>query len=213
MNRIDLKSNAKVWVKFLKSHLMPTIHATIVSHDKLILVYAIVKGLIIDVGKVIEKEIRECALKKQKITALFFPSLIIGICEASGARFEAKNKRSNSKASYYRNSRAPCSVKAEQALELDEMIEALNEAQQAYVRDQMEENQRFWTYLHYLKAQKYQFALYMKSKDANFPYLLLQQFNFGQAEAAAAAVGSENATIGNEREIQYKEEYNQSKKK
>lgn len=97
MNRIDLKPNAKVSVKILKSHLMPTTHATIVSHDKLILLYAIVKGLIIDVGKVIEKEIGECALKKQKFTALFFSSLIIGICEASGARFEAKNKRVKNK--------------------------------------------------------------------------------------------------------------------
>lgn len=53
----------------------------------------IVNGLAIDVRKVIEKEIRKCAFKKQKTIALLFPSLITGIYEAFRVKFEAKDER------------------------------------------------------------------------------------------------------------------------
>ena len=76
---------------------MPTAHTTTVSQDRLTLLYTIVKGLAIDVGKVTEKEIRECAIKKQKSTALLFPSLITGICEAFKVKFEASNERVKNK--------------------------------------------------------------------------------------------------------------------
>ena len=72
---------------------MPTTHTTIVSQDRLILLYAIVKGLAIDVGKIIEKEITECTTIKQKYATLLFPSLITGICEASRVKFEASDER------------------------------------------------------------------------------------------------------------------------
>lgn len=61
INRIDLKPTVKVWVKFLKSRLMSTTHTTTASQDRLLLLYVIVKGLKIDVGKVIERDIRDCA--------------------------------------------------------------------------------------------------------------------------------------------------------
>lgn len=61
INRIDLKPTVKVWLKFFKSRLMSTTHTTTVSQDRLLLLYAIVKGLRIDAGKVIEREIRDCA--------------------------------------------------------------------------------------------------------------------------------------------------------
>ena len=44
VNRIDLKPIAKVWVKFLKSRLISIAHMTIISQDRLILLYATVKG-------------------------------------------------------------------------------------------------------------------------------------------------------------------------
>ena len=72
---------------------MPTIHTTTVSWDRFILFYAIVKSLAIDVGKIIEKEIKECAMKKQKYVALLFLSLITGICEVSGVQFEESIER------------------------------------------------------------------------------------------------------------------------
>ena len=93
VNRIDLKQIAKAWVKFLKSRLMPTTNTTTISQDRLILLYAIVKGLAINVGKIIEQEIKKCATKKQKSATLLFPSLISGICEALGVKFMASDKR------------------------------------------------------------------------------------------------------------------------
>lgn len=50
VNMIDLKSI----VKFLKSMLMPTTHATTVSQDRLLLLFAIVKALTINIRRVIE---------------------------------------------------------------------------------------------------------------------------------------------------------------
>ena len=62
VSKIDLKLIAKVWEKVLKSRLMPTTHTTIVFQDRLIFLYA--KGLVIDVNKIIEREIRDFAIKK-----------------------------------------------------------------------------------------------------------------------------------------------------
>lgn len=51
-------------------------------------VNARVKGWTIDVGKVIEQEIIDCATKKKKkkSAAFLFPSLIIGIYKAFGVK-------------------------------------------------------------------------------------------------------------------------------
>ena len=92
INRIYLKPIAKVWVKFLKSRLMPTTHTTTVSQERLVLLYVIVRGLLIDVGSIIEKEIWDCAIKNHKAAALLFPSLITSIYVVSGVRFNAKDE-------------------------------------------------------------------------------------------------------------------------
>lgn len=93
VNRIDLKPITKVWVKFLESRLISTTHTTTISQDRLKLLYSIVKGLAINIREIIEKEIRKSATKKQKCTTLLFPSLITGICETSGVKFEASDER------------------------------------------------------------------------------------------------------------------------
>ena len=73
VNRIDLKRIVKVWVKCLKSRLMPTTHTTMVSQERLVFLYVIVRELPIDVGSIIVKEIRDCAVKTHKTAALLFP--------------------------------------------------------------------------------------------------------------------------------------------
>ena len=55
--------------------------------------YVIVKGLPIDVGIIIEKEIRECAMKKHKTTILLFASLITSICVVSRVHLDAQDDR------------------------------------------------------------------------------------------------------------------------
>lgn len=92
INRIDLKLIAKVWVKFLKSRLMPATHNTTVSQDRLMLLYVIVYGLPINVGAIIEREIKECAMKKHKTTALLFPFLISSLCLVSRVRVTAQDE-------------------------------------------------------------------------------------------------------------------------
>ena len=92
INMIDLKPIAKVWVKFLKSRLMPTTHTITVLQEKLVLLYVIVRGLPINVGSIIEKEIKDCAIKKHKAATLLFPSLITSICVVSNVRLEAKDE-------------------------------------------------------------------------------------------------------------------------
>ena len=92
INRMDLTPIAKVWVKFLKSRLMPTTHTTTVSQERLVLLYVIVRGLPIDVGSIIEKEIRDCAMKNHKAVALLFPSLITSICVVSEVHLDAKDE-------------------------------------------------------------------------------------------------------------------------
>ena len=89
---VYLKPIAKVWVKFLKSRLIPTTHTTTVSQERLVLLYAIVRGLPIDVGSIIAKEIRDCAVKNHRTTTLLFPSLIISICVVFDVLLDAKNK-------------------------------------------------------------------------------------------------------------------------
>ena len=91
INRIDLKPIVKVWVKFLKSMLMPTTHTTTVSQEMLVLLYAIIRGLPIDMGNIIKKEIRDCAMKNHKVAALLFLSLT-SICVVLGVRLDANDE-------------------------------------------------------------------------------------------------------------------------
>lgn len=72
---------------------MPTTHNTTILEDRFVLLFAIVKELTIDVSKIIEKEIRDCAIRKHKSAALIFPSLITSICEALWVKFEAGDER------------------------------------------------------------------------------------------------------------------------
>ena len=79
-------------MKFLKTRLMPTTHTTTISQERLVLLYVNVRGLRIDVRSIIEKEIRDCAVKSHKAATLLFPSLITSICVVSGVRLGAKDE-------------------------------------------------------------------------------------------------------------------------
>ena len=80
------------------------------------------------------------------------------------------------------------------------MLHEFSESLNACVQAQKQENQRFWTYLLHLEALKHQFAMYMKSKHADFPKSLLQQFNFQRAEETAPVEESEEVEIEEESE-------------
>ena len=53
----DLTEEAKVWFYFIKSVLLPSKHLSTVRREEAILLYALLKGYKINVGKIIEKSI------------------------------------------------------------------------------------------------------------------------------------------------------------
>ena len=57
ISRGDLTEQAKVWFYFINSILLPSKHLSTVKRDEAILLYALLKGYIIYVGKIIEKSI------------------------------------------------------------------------------------------------------------------------------------------------------------
>ena len=54
-------------------------------------------------------------------------------------------------------------AKIEQATGIEKILQELNESINACVQVQKEKNQRFWSYIVHLEAQKYQFARYCSS--------------------------------------------------
>ena len=57
ISRGDLTEEAKVWFYFISYVLLPSKHLNIVRRDEAILLYALLKGYRINVGKIIEKSI------------------------------------------------------------------------------------------------------------------------------------------------------------
>ena len=70
------------------------------SQEMLIILYVIVRGLPIDVRAIIEREIRKCAMKKHKITAMLFTSLIINLCLVSGVSPTAQDERNKNEGAF-----------------------------------------------------------------------------------------------------------------
>ena len=55
ISRGSLTKEAKVWFYFLNSVLMPSKHLSTVRKEEVVLLYAILKGYKMNVGKIIEK--------------------------------------------------------------------------------------------------------------------------------------------------------------
>ena len=70
---------------------MPTTHTTTVSQEKLVLLYVIVRGLLIDVSRIIAIKIRDCAVKTHRTAALLFSLFITSICVVFGVRLDARD--------------------------------------------------------------------------------------------------------------------------
>ncbi|KAK8943886.1 hypothetical protein KSP40_PGU004991 [Platanthera guangdongensis] len=74
---------AKVWLIFVNSSVMPTKHSNHVSFDRACIIHSIIKGILINVGHIISSQI----LKKVKTeggTQLRFPTLITSLCRYAG---------------------------------------------------------------------------------------------------------------------------------
>ncbi|MDV3193965.1 MAG: hypothetical protein Q8835_02830, partial [Sweet potato little leaf phytoplasma] len=73
-----LKSEANTWMGFIRLRLLPTTHDSTVSRDRVLLAFAILRSMSIDVGKIISSDIVDCW--KKKVGKLFFPNTITMLC-------------------------------------------------------------------------------------------------------------------------------------
>ncbi|MFQ6643391.1 hypothetical protein Gotur_018656 [Gossypium turneri] len=62
-----LKLVAKVWFYFVCYNFMPISHSSTISMEQMLLLYVILTEKSINVGKIILKEIHDCAKKRQKV--------------------------------------------------------------------------------------------------------------------------------------------------
>ncbi|KAJ4705116.1 Retrotransposon gag protein [Melia azedarach] len=85
--RTALTPAARVWYHFIKFCLRPTTHDDTVSQSKILLIYALLIGLSINIGRIILAEMRKCISKAAG--QLYFPSTITMLCAQAGVIFGA----------------------------------------------------------------------------------------------------------------------------
>ncbi|KAJ4715373.1 Retrovirus-related Pol polyprotein from transposon 17.6 [Melia azedarach] len=78
---------ARVWYHFIKFRLRPTTHDDTVSQSRILLIYALLIGLSINIGSIILAEMRKCISKA--VGQLYFPSTINMLCAQAGVIFGA----------------------------------------------------------------------------------------------------------------------------
>ncbi|MFQ6665344.1 hypothetical protein Gotur_032111, partial [Gossypium turneri] len=85
-----LKPVAKVWFSFVRYSFMPISHSSTISMERMLLLYGILTEKSINVGKIILKEIHDCA--KKKAGSAYFPSLITSLCLRARVKTQANLK-------------------------------------------------------------------------------------------------------------------------
>ncbi|MFQ6670930.1 hypothetical protein Gotur_035639, partial [Gossypium turneri] len=85
-----LKPVTKVCFYFVRYSFMPISHSSIISMERMLLLYAILTEKSINVGKIILKEIHDCA--KKKAESAYFPSLITSLCLRAHVKIQANLK-------------------------------------------------------------------------------------------------------------------------
>ena len=76
----SLKPGPLLWYHFLRFRLMPSTHDHVIHRERVVLLYCIVEGLIINVGSIIKQQIGVCA--SHNSGTLWFPCLISQLCRA-----------------------------------------------------------------------------------------------------------------------------------
>ena len=80
----DLTRNAKLFYYFVAARLMPTVVNSEVQRSRAILTYAILRGLTVDVGRVINSDMRVDIDPRGRQYSFGFPALIHGLTRAAG---------------------------------------------------------------------------------------------------------------------------------
>ncbi|MFQ6667336.1 hypothetical protein Gotur_033394 [Gossypium turneri] len=85
-----LKPVAKVWFYFVHYSFIPISHSSTISMERMLLLYIILTEKSINVGKIILKEIHDCA--KKKAGSAYFPKLITSLCLRARVKTQANLK-------------------------------------------------------------------------------------------------------------------------
>ncbi|XP_071733420.1 uncharacterized protein [Rutidosis leptorrhynchoides] len=89
--RDSLKAGLDIWVDFVKHNFFPLCNDKILQHDVAVLLYCILVGKPINVGKVIAKQIEDCARRDEG--ELWFPAVITRLCERHNVHQSKVDKR------------------------------------------------------------------------------------------------------------------------
>ena len=73
-----LIAEANLWLYFIKRSLIPTTHDASISRDRAMVIYCIMRGIRLDVGRIIAPQIRGLFFKPRG--QLFFPFLVTRLC-------------------------------------------------------------------------------------------------------------------------------------
>ena len=92
IDRGDLTEANKVWFYFVNSILTPSKHVSTVRQDRAILLYALVKGWNLNVGKIVERSILDYA-ENSFSRNIPYPSLITLPCIKGGVTFSETKKK------------------------------------------------------------------------------------------------------------------------
>ena len=92
INRGDLSEAVKVWFYFVNYVLTPSKHVSIVRQDRVILLYALVKGFNKNVGKIVEQSILNY-VKNNFSGNIPHASLITLLCIKGGVTFSETEER------------------------------------------------------------------------------------------------------------------------
>ncbi|WVY92659.1 hypothetical protein V8G54_031747, partial [Vigna mungo] len=74
----------KYWVAFIHTNLSPCSHVSDLTTSRVVLLFYILQGKQINVGRLIAQEINECAYSANSKSPLEHPSLITHLCELAG---------------------------------------------------------------------------------------------------------------------------------
>ena len=78
----DLVPAALIWFYFLRHSIMPTTHTTHLSFARALLIYCLLTGKSINLGRILEEQIKERSQKRAG--DVFFPCLVSQLCMAAG---------------------------------------------------------------------------------------------------------------------------------
>ncbi|KOM57254.1 hypothetical protein LR48_Vigan11g028600 [Vigna angularis] len=82
IKRVHLHSLSRLWMPLVHSNISPCTHVSDVTVNRAVLLYAILTGRSVNLGKLIANEIRNCATSTK--APLGYPSLITHLCKQEG---------------------------------------------------------------------------------------------------------------------------------